>query len=354
VTTPAPPVLRPARVRPVLAAALAALLCACGEDAPRQTPGEAAPRAAAPRHVKIQHNWLSDVALAGIFLAMENGYYRDAGLEVEVVPGGPGSDPVVAVTSGAALVGIHTNATSVLLARAQGIPLRVIAAQYRRSPLGLVGKASSGIRGIEDVRGRRIGVIQSSVSVLDAVLQANGLGRDDVQVVVVSPAASMDLLMQDRIDLFVGFATNQPVQMKLRGVPAVFLPFHDLGYRQEAYPFFVTEQTLAREPELLRALLDATRRGWEDALRNPENAARVTTSKYTRSTEVEKETEVARLQASLMRPPPDDGTPLFYMDRGTWEATNQVLVRSGLIREPVDLDRLLTWELLDARTARRG
>jgi len=297
------------------------------------------------RQIKIQHNWLKDIALAGIYCATENGYYRDVGLEVEVWPGGASVDPVVPVVSGSAMIGIHTNATSVLLAKSRGIPIKVIATQYKKSPLGFVAKASSGIHDLQSLKGRRIGVIPSSVSAVELVLKINGFRRDYVEQVVVNSAAGMSLLINDKVDAIVGFGTNQPVQLELAGIKSVFLSFDDLGYHQEAYPYFVADKSVEHDIETLRSFITATQRGWEYALANPEAAARISADRYTEGMDLNKETEVARRQAPLMQSEVTLQHGILYMDRTTWTTTNDLLMSSGLLESKVNLDDLLTWQM---------
>ena len=297
------------------------------------------------RHIRVQHNWINDVALAGMYSAADKGSYAQAGLEVEVLAGGANVDPVVPVVSGAALIGIHTNATSVLLARSRGIPIRVIATQYKKSPLGFVGKASTGIHDLGSLRGRRVGVIPSSVAALSLVLELNGLNSDDIRQIIVSPGSDMPLLLHDQIDAFVGFATNQTAQLEAAGYKAFFISFDDLGYHQEAYPLFVSESAFDREKPTLRAFLRATEQGLEDAVANP-NAAAAATAKFTIGLDIRIQTEVARRQAELIRSEFASERGLLYMNKSTWLTTNNLLVRAGLLKDPVDLDSLLTWEML--------
>lgn len=343
------PPARPARLQPrrrarLLFALLSALTwAACsGPPPPSEKP---------LRLIKIQHNWLKDAALAGIYCAAENGYYKEVGLSVEVIPGGANVDPVVPVVSGGATVGIHTNATTVLLAKSRGVPIKVIATQYQKSPLGFVSKASTGIHDLNSLKGRRVGVIPSSVAALELVLQLNHLRREDVQQVVVSAASSMPLLLEDKIDAFIGFETNQPVQLELSGIKSSFLSFDDLGYKQEAYPFFVSEESMKNDAETLRHFVEATRRGWEYALANPEQAARLSVNKYTEGMSLDKETEVARRQAALMRSELTERRGLLYMDKATWVKTNELLLNAGLLQSEVNLDGLLTWQLLAPASA---
>jgi NitT/TauT family transport system substrate-binding protein len=297
--------------------------------------------------IRLQHQWVLDAALAGIYYASEQGFYRDAGLEVELIPGGSGIDPIHSVISGQALIGIHTNAASVIIPKSTGIPLRVIASQYQKAPLGFLAKASSGIEKVEDLGDKRIGSVQSSLSTVEAVLKLNGL-EGQSEVVVISPANSFQVLLDDQIDVLVAFKGNQGVRLELDGIPIVFFNFADIGYRQEGYPFFVTQQALEENRDVLVRFLAETKRGWEYVLQHPEEGAQLTVEKYQEGGTYEAALGLVKTNAELMQSQVTEEHGLFYMDRDSWEATDQILLDTNLISEPTDLDELLTWELLEA------
>lgn len=298
------------------------------------------------RRVRVQHVWVKDVALGGMFYAMDSGLYREQGLEVEIVPGGPGLDPVFPVTSGDAEIGIHANAGSVLLPRSQGVPIVVVASQYKSSPLGFLAKASTGAGTAEGLRGKRIGTVKTSLAVVKSALELAGLGTGDYDLQVISPANSLGLLLEDRLDVLVAFKFNQKVQLDLRGQPNTFILLDDLGYKQEAYPFFVSEEFLAREPDTIRAFLAATRRGWEHALAHPEEVARLVVARYADGQDLDHSIEFAKLQGSLMESDLTRERGLFYMDAEKWKTTARLMRETGQLEAPVDLDETLNWEFL--------
>jgi len=320
------------------AVSCAALLGACGSK-------DTADRRAESMHrVTVQHQWILDAALTGMYWARSKGYYKESGLSVRLLPGGPGMDPVLPVMSGDALVGIHTNASSVMLPFASGTPLQVFATQYKKSPLGFLGKESSGIKDVRDFEGRRIGAVQSSLSVVQAVLKKHGLeGR--AHVIVVSPATSTQSLLDDDVDLLVAFRGNQGVQLELQGIPIVFFYCDELGYRQESYPFFCSRKTFESQADTLRRLLTATQRGWEEVMRAPAAAAALTVETTLTAGKLGAASGLLKETIRLMQSDTTRNHGLFYMDRGTWDATNRVLVESELLSKNIDLDQLLSWSL---------
>ena len=183
----------------------------------------------------VQHQWVLDAALGGVFYAADEGLVLECRAGGGGPSGGPCVDPVVPVTSGQALVGIHTNAASVILPKVRGPTPgdRGPVPEFNRAD----GQVELGTPKLENIRGKRIGVVQTSLSVLEAVLKLNGL-EGAAQAVVVSPVNDLQVLLDYNVDALVAFNGNQGVQSALQGIPYVFFDnFNDLGYRQESFCF---------------------------------------------------------------------------------------------------------------------
>jgi NitT/TauT family transport system substrate-binding protein len=313
-------------------------LAGCGES-------KSQPASKELRTIKVQPSWILDAALGGLYVAVDKGYYRDVGLSVQLVPGGPGVDPVIPVVSGEALVGIHTNASSVMIPASRGVPLKAIASQYKKSPLGLMAKATSGVKNVGDFRGKKIGVVQTSVSVLEAILKHNGL-YGSAQPVVLDASAFLPALLSNQVDALVAFEINQGVDLDLRGVQYVFFYFNDLGYPQESYAYFTSERSLRDNHADLAGFMAATKRGWDYAVAHPDEVASLTATKFSPGGNQQLQSRLAGKQIPLMRSSVTQAHGLLYMDRDTWRATNGVLAEAGLVQQSVNLDKLMTWELL--------
>lgn len=284
----------------------------------------------------VQHSFPLDAALAGLFVAIESGYYKGEQLKVDVRPGGAGVDPVTAVVSGDANMGIHANAASLILAYAGGLPVKVVASQYKRSPNGFLSKAASGLTTIERHDGVTFGVLQSTVSVLNTIFEINSIHGP---VSILPPDALLPALLEDRVDVILGFVSNYGVRMDLLGVPYQFIPFDDLGYRQEFYAYFVSAASADNDRARVDGFLAATKEGWVSTFADPSNAARATHT-FVPESSAEVVARMAQMQESLMQPPTGSGLDLLQPDVDAWEATVDLLVRSGELSEPINVDEL--------------
>ena len=160
--------------------------------------------AAAPAYaadpVVLQLKWLPDAQFAGYFVAQAKGFYRDAGLDVTIKPGGPDINPSQILASGGADVAVDWLA-SALAARDQGVPEVNIAQIFQHSGLQLTCRRDSGVRRPADLKGKTLGVwFAGNEYPFLAWMAKLGLttGGDKPDVTVLRQDASVGLLVEGR------------------------------------------------------------------------------------------------------------------------------------------------------------
>src|SRR3974390_848509 len=107
--------------------------------------------------VTIQLKWVAQAQFAGYFVAKEKGFYRDAGLDVTIKPGGPDVAPPQVIAGGGADGGGHWMPPA-LASREKGVPLVNISQTFKRSGLELTCRAETGIKQPVDLKGKTVGV----------------------------------------------------------------------------------------------------------------------------------------------------------------------------------------------------
>jgi len=157
-----------------------ALSTACGLQETEQPPDE----------VTVQLKWVHQAQFAGFYVADQQGYYAAEGLDVSFVEGGPDVDVYPSVLDGTAQFGMGTG-DELILARADGKPVRAIATIYRRSPRVFVAAADSGISRPEDFVGQNILVSMSGIPSLRAMMARVGITPDQYTVVTAPYDAAL-------------------------------------------------------------------------------------------------------------------------------------------------------------------
>jgi ABC-type nitrate/sulfonate/bicarbonate transport system substrate-binding protein len=293
----------------------------------------------------FQLNWIKNVEFAGMWWAQKQGYYADEKVDANFLAGGSGVDPIAAVAAGSALAGFGSNGAAVCLALAEEVPLKIIASQFQANPGALVTKASAGIRTAEDIRGKRIGLQQTARPSIEIILRVNNIPVEEVELIPVT--FDITPIMTDQVDLMVVFATNQPLMMREQGVEPYVLLYSDLGYPMAGAPMLVTEETLDTKKDLLVRFLRATIRGWDDAIKNQEEVVNYVVDEIGEGLNLNQQMAEMEAQIPLMQSPLTEQNCLFWLDGDVWEKTNNLVAEAGMISEPVDLDKALTWEILE-------
>ena len=193
-----------------LAAALAFGLAACGgnDEESAGGGGSSTAQSAAPDKVTLQLKWVTQAQFAGYYAALEQGYYDDENLDVNIKPGGPDIVPEQAVLGQQADFGIDW-LDNLLATRDQGGQIVNIAQVFARSGMTEITWADSGISNIKQLEGKKVGVwLGGNEHKLFAALTKNGLDpQKDVQV--VAQPFDMNLFLNREVDVVAAMTYNE-------------------------------------------------------------------------------------------------------------------------------------------------
>lgn len=222
----------------------------------------------------IQLGWISNVEYAGEYVAQQNRFYTDQGIQPEFRPGGPEVDGISQLVSGKALCTLN-NLVSVAHSISNGARLKVIAATFQKDPLTIISLPKSPLKTPKDIIGKRIGVSPAQYLFFSAFCKINQIDLKQVKIVPVGfdPAP----LVTGQVDGFLSFLTNQPVALREQGIETEALVWADFGWNQFTNCFIVREDALAdrtKREELVK-VLRGTVLGWQEVIRDPDSAARL-------------------------------------------------------------------------------
>ena len=214
-----------------------------------------APRsAAAAARIVVKYDWLISNGQIGDVVALKKGYFEAEGLDVTLSPGGPNSATVPPVIAGQAKFGQFSDSAQLLLARAAGVPVKIMACGFRASPFAFYSLPRAPIRSVQDMVGKRIGVQPTARFVLDAILVKNKI--DPSSLVVTNIGFDMTPLMTGQVDAVTGWITNTKA-LAVIGPDRIDLPMKDTGLPSYANVYFATDEALGRDAETLAKALRA-------------------------------------------------------------------------------------------------
>jgi NitT/TauT family transport system substrate-binding protein len=287
--------------------------------------------AAAADEVTLQLQWVTQAQFAGYYVALENGYYEEEGLDVTIQPGGPDIAPPQVLAGGGADVMLNWM-PSALAARERGLPVVNIAQPFARSGLMLTCWADSGIVEPADLAGHTIGVwfFGNEYPFLSWMSQL-GIPTDGSEggVTVLQQGFNVDPLLQRQADCISTMTYNEYGQVLDAGVSPddlITFQYEDQGVATLEDGMWVLEENL-EDPEFVDRMarfVRASMRGWDWAEENPEDAAMIVldydeTGAQTESHQVRMMSEIALLTAG------SDGR----LDEAAYQRTVDTLLAGG-------------------------
>ena len=269
--------------------------------------------------VRVAFGWIYNVEYAGLWLAQENGYFKDEQLDVKTLPGGPNAPPaLVTVAAGGAEFG-YTTWLPFLDAVGRGNDFVLVAGTFPISPLGIISLAGKPILKAADIVGKKI-LAQgpNERTVIDATLALANLPK---QWEFVPAGFSPEPLLSKQGDGYTAFGTNQVVSPERMGMVRdkdfFFSSFDSMGYKAYASLIFVTRKYLESDRPTIVKFLRALTRGWTENAKDPAVAAKLVISKYGADLglDLKQQTRQNELQFAMMRPSDKPDMPLLSLDR---------------------------------------
>ena len=279
-------------------------------------------------HIRLPMGFVADPQYAPFYVAVDNGYYAEEGLEIEF--------DYSFETDGIQLVGANelpfaiVSGEQVILARTQDLPVVYVMEWFQDFPIAVVSKEGTGISEPEDLVGHSVGLpgfFGASYVGYAGLLSAAGVPQDEVAAEEIG-FTQVESLLADQVDAVVGYANNEPVQLRAQGEAVDVIQVSD-HIDMVANGIITNEATIAENPELVGRLVRATLRGLDYTLEHPEEAYEISKT-YVEGLD---DSRMAVLEASL---PLWEAPVLGVTDPESWQRTEDVLLEAGLLDAPLD------------------
>lgn len=228
------------------------LLCGCGRKAAESSDGL--------EKVVVQLDWVPEPEHGGLYQALAKGYFKDAGLDVEILPGGANIAVIESVAVGQADVG-QSASTQVITAVSRGLPVRLLSSVFHQLPTALMLHEDNPISSFEDLDGKTL-MARPEALYLPFIRQKYGINFN-----VIPQSYGLGQLVSDKNFIQEGFYIAEPYYVEKQGVKLKYLRLWEAGY--EVYAVLFANNTFLEErPEVARLFLQAYIHGWQDYLEN--------------------------------------------------------------------------------------
>jgi NitT/TauT family transport system substrate-binding protein len=286
--------------------------------------------------IRFVTHWYAQPEDGGFYTAALRGYWREEGIEVEIVQGGPNSEIEKHVSVEPNTLGI-ARGEQVLVAVAHGLPLTAIENFFQHDPQGIMVRADSPVHSFADLNGKTIAV---TPGVIFMQFLAKKYHLDRARTVPYAGTVANFLQNADYIQQ--AFPTSEPFYAARGGVQTRMLMIYESGF--DPYRCVVAnDRLLSEHPDWLRAFNRAAYRGWIEFFHDPQPAL----------TEIQKENPLLdaegirfgfeELKKYRFIPGfPEKGESFGKVDAQRWDALGKQLVEMGLISELPDLSKVYT------------
>jgi NitT/TauT family transport system substrate-binding protein len=227
--------------------------------------------------ITLNLNWFYVGDHSPYFVALDKGWYKEENIDLTILTGKGSADVVKRVDVGSADIGIVDTGV-LIVARAQGAKVKIVSMLFDKSPYCMWMWKDSGINSPKDLVGKKIGAPPGDAqrTIFPALAQANGFDADKVTFVNIAPEAKFSALAAKQMDVIFDYYSGALFFHKAMGQENVkFMMFADWGVDVYSNALVATEKYIKDNPALIKRFVKASLRGWEFALKNPEEAIEI-------------------------------------------------------------------------------
>lgn len=295
--------------------------------------------------VTVVLDWTPNTNHTGLYTALENGYYKDQGLDVEIVQP-PEGGAASLVASGKADFGIsYQEEVTYAKTSDDPLPIKAIAAVIQHNSSGFASPKDKNIKTPKDFEGKIYGGwgSESETAAIKAVMEKTGA---DFNKVTIADIGQDDFFTAttNSVDFAWIYEGWDVVQAKLKNFDLNFIPLNQFDKRLDYYtPVIISNETLLNDnPELAKKFMKATTEGYQFAIDNPEEAAKILV-KHAPEIDEELAIESQKFLASKYK---DDAPRWGEMKDEVWNNYTAFLKEYGLINKDLKPEDAYTNEFL--------
>jgi NitT/TauT family transport system substrate-binding protein len=301
--------------------------------------GAAHADAQTPTKVKLRLDWKASGAHAPFYLGKQKSFYKDEGLDLDVISGSGSSDAIKQVGSEAVEFGL-VDGLVLVQGVAQRVPAKSIAAYYQRTPIVLVSPQAKPITNPRELLGGvKLGSKKGSATFqgLLALLAANGITLEQIKLVDIG--FGVQPLLVKQVDALMGFSMNEPVEAESAGMAVTLMPISDYGVNTYGLTLVANPDFMQQKPELVKAFMRATLRSVAATAKDPASAVAAVATAVAEA-DIKREAKVLEHTIPYWSSKETEARGFGWQTTERWQGTIDVAQKLGLIETPLKPDNV--------------
>jgi NitT/TauT family transport system substrate-binding protein len=299
--------------------------------------------AGALKPVSMTLDWIYEGPNVGFLIAHDQGFYRDAGLDVSITPGkGSGNTAQLVANKGTQVGFADGYASSNGIAK--GMSIKTIGSVYRRNPSAIMALEESSIKSPKDLEGRTLAMIAGSGQFQQwpAFVKGANLDASKITIVNLAPPSLGPALISGKVDAIGAYVQSYVPIIEIQGKKQVrVFWFADYGVNVVSNGIIAHNDLIKSDPELFRAFVPATIKGFLYGRQHPDEAA-ATVKKYSETVNVDIIKREFEVSWKTWVTPSTKDKPLCWGSDADWAAAIAVLKQYGGVTAPLTTDQVFT------------
>jgi NitT/TauT family transport system substrate-binding protein len=294
----------------------------------------------------LRQNWYIGGLHAPFHLAKARGYYAENGIDLDIGEGAGSAKTVQLVANKSDHFGM-ADAGSLMLAAAKDAPSKTIMSLLNTSGFGVIYLKESGIQKLQDLEGKKLAVTPGDAltQLWPAVVAANKLNADKIQLIQMDAAAKPVAVMEKRVDALLGGIDDQFFLIKYKGFEPGQIRFADVGANTVGITVLVHPDFIKENAEVIRGFVRASIKGWEEAKKDPEAAVQAAL-KAKSDLNAQSTKDQLMVDLSLLESPATKGKAIGFGAKEDWEATLDLMKKYRELQTDKPVDFFYTNEFI--------
>ena len=294
----------------------------------------------------VRFTWKLKGEYAPLYVALDKGYFKAEGLDVQLAEGNGAQNVLRAVAAGNEKFG-YGPAVAAAQAVSQGLPVKVAALYQTSAPMGVIAFPETPLKEPKDLEGKRlaISVGETFGDMIRPFTRINNVDLGKIQLIQMDASARTTQFITRKIDVMSVYLSNELPQLEKRvGAKFNVMKVTDFGLNVLGSSMYVSNAFAEQNPDAVKKLLRAIAKGYRDAMANPQEAAKI----MEKHMAVPEHPEVLEQQvvATVVTTNAPAGQPIGWQTETDWQANLSLLKETGGITDVKALSTYYTNQYL--------